>query len=82
MESVFLITFVGESVYGGHSVIGYINSNDTAFIADYIKKRYNLTLGEQYQPISTIEIDCHWEYATNMDNLEVHVDKLLNLQAK
>lgn len=82
MKSVFLLTLVGESVYAGRSVIGFISSNDRNFIAKYIKRHYNLILGEQYQPKFTIEIGCHWEYATNRDNIDVHVDVVSNLEAE
>lgn len=80
MEKVFLVSLVGEGVHAGRSVLGFISSNNSEFISRYIKNRYNLTLGEQYQARFTFEIGIHWEYATDKPNVDVHVDAIDNLE--
>ena len=80
MKKVFLVSLVGEGVHAGRSVLGFISSNNAGFISTYIKNRYNLTLGEQYQARFTFEIGIHWEYATNRSNVDVHVDAINNLE--
>lgn len=80
MKKVFLVSLVGEGVYAGRSILGFISSNNSGLIATYIKNRYNLTLGEQYQARFTFEIGVHWEYATDRPNVDVHVDVVNNLE--
>ena len=80
MKKVFLVQLVGEGVHAGRSVLGFISSNNSGFISTYIKNRYNLTLGEQYQARFTFEIGVHWEYATNREDVDVHVDVVNNLE--
>ena len=80
MKKVFLVSLVGEGVHAGRSVLGFISSNNAEFISTYIKNRYNLTLGEQYQARFTFEIGVHWEYATNREDVDVHVDVVNNLE--
>ena len=80
MKKVFLVSLVGEGVHMGRSVLGFISSNNSGFISTYIKNRYHLTLGEQYQARFTFEIGVHWEYATNKPNVDVHVDVVNNLE--
>ena len=80
MKKVFLVSLVGEGVHAGRSVLGFISSNNSEFISTYIKNRYNLTLGEQYQARFTFEIGVHWEYATNRIDVDVHVDVVNNLE--
>jgi len=80
MNSVFLVSLVGEGVHAGSSILGFIDCNDRDFLARHIKNKYNLTLGEQYQPRFTFEIGCHWEYATNRPDVDVHIDIVSNLK--
>ena len=80
MKRIFLLSLVGDNVHAGRSIFGFISSNDKDFIAHYIKNKYNLTLGEQYQPRFTFEIGCHWEYMTNDEKVDVHVDIIYNLE--
>jgi len=80
MNNVFLVSLIGDGVHAGRSILGFISSNNRDFIARYIKNKYNLTLGGQYQPKFTIEIGCHWEYSTDRPNVDVHVDRVDNLE--
>ena len=80
MDKVFVVSLVGRGVHTEHSVLGFISSNNSEFISKYIKNRYNITLGEQYQARYTFEIGVHWEYATDRQNIEVHVDVVNNLE--
>ena len=80
MKKVFLVSLVGEGVHAGRSILGFISSNNSELIATYIKNRYNLILGEQYQERFTFKIGVHWEYATDRPNVYVSVDIVNNLE--
>ena len=80
MKKVFLVSLVGEGGYTRRSILGFINSNNSEVIATYIKNKYNLILGEQYQASFIFEIGIHWEYTTNRPNVDVHVDVVNNLE--
>ena len=80
MKKVFLVSLVGEGVNEGRSILGFISSNNSELISTYIKNRYNLILGEQYQACFTFEIGVHWEYATNREDVDIHVDVVNNLE--
>ena len=66
MKKVFLVSLVGEGVHARRSILGFISSNNSGLIATYIKNRYNLILGEQYEARFTFEIGVHWEYASSL----------------
>lgn len=73
-DIVFLVSLVGEGVHSGKSIIGYLDGNDRDIIALFIKNKYNLVLGEQMMNKYSFQNGIHWEYTTNRDNVEVHVD--------
>lgn len=79
MEKIFLVTLVGEGVFGGKSIIGFLDSNDRIQIDKYIRSRYGISLGDVYQPKYTFEMGIHWEYQTSRDDIDVYVDVVYSL---
>lgn len=73
-DVIFLISLVGEKVNSGKSIIGYTDGNDKNIIAQYVKDRFNLNLGEQLQNKYSFQNGIHWEYETNNNKVFVHVD--------
>lgn len=71
---IFLVSLVGEKVNNGKSIIGYTDGNDRNIIALYVKNRYNIKLGEQLQNKYSFQNGIHWEYETDNDYVNVHVD--------
>lgn len=78
-DKVYLISFVGDNVFQGKSIIGFISEFDTELIARIVKERSNLTLGEKYPAKFTFETGVHWEFATDRDTVDVHVDVVYHL---
>lgn len=80
MNSIYLITLIGSSVHSGKSVIGFTESKDEGDINRYIEKQYNLTLGSIRPNKFVFQNGCHWEYTTNRENVDVHIDIVYNIK--
>ena len=80
MNRIYLITLIGEGVHSGKSVIGFTESRDESNINRYIEKEYNLTLGSIIPNKFVFQNGCHWEYTTNRENVDVHIDIVYNIK--
>lgn len=80
MNSIYLITLIGSAVHSGKSVIGFTESKDEGDINRYIEKQYNLTLGSIRPNKFVFQNGCHWEYTTNRENVDVHIDIVYNIK--
>lgn len=80
MNSIYLITLVGQAVCGCRSIVGFTESNDKGVINRYIKKQYNITLGSIRPNKFVFQNGCHWEYTTNKENVNVHIDIVYNIK--
>ena len=74
MNSIYLITLVGQAVYGCRSIVGFTESKDEDDINRYIEEKYNLTLGSIRPNKFIFQNGCHWEYSTNRENVDIHID--------
>lgn len=72
-NTVYLIELVGENVFGGRTVSGYINEHDETIIKNIVKKRHNLEITKPLPHRFNWEIGTHWVYPTNVENCDVHV---------
>ena len=80
MNSIYLITLVGQAVYGCRSIVGFTESNDESVINRYIEEHYNVTLNSLIPNKFTFQNGCHWEYSTNKENVNVHIDIVYNIK--
>ena len=79
MDKIYLITLVGQAVCGCRSIIGFTESKDEGDINRYIEEQYNLTLGSIIPNKFVFQNGCHWEYTTNRENVDVHIDIVYNI---
>ena len=79
MNSIYLITLVGQAVYGGRSIVGFIESNNESDVTRYIEEHYNITLGSIIPNKFVFQNGYHWEYTTNKENVNVHIDIVYNI---
>ena len=80
MNSIYVISLVGQSVFGCRSIVGFSESNDESVINKYIEEHYNITLGEIIPNKFAFHNGCHWEYNTNRENVNVHIDIVYNIK--
>lgn len=80
MNSIYLITLVGQAVCGCRSIVGFTESNDEGVINRYIEEHYNVTLDSVIPNKFTFQNGCHWEYTTNKENVDVHIDIVYNIK--
>lgn len=80
IDRIYVITLVGQAVCGCRSTIGFIESNDEHYINKYIEKEYNLTLASIIPNKFVFQNGCHWEYSTNRENVDVHIDIIYNIK--
>ena len=82
MDSIYIISLIGQAVCGCRSTIGFIESKDEHYINRYIEKEYNLILGSIKPNKFVFQNGCHWEYSTNRENVDVHIDIVYNIKKK
>ena len=80
MDRIYLVTLVGQAVFGCRSIIGFIESKDESYINRYIEKHYNISLGSIRPNKFVFQNGCHWEYSTNKENVDVHIDIVYNIK--
>lgn len=72
-NKVYLIELVGENVFGGRTIVGYINEFDEYVIKNIIKNHNNLDINERLEYKYNWEIATHWVYPTNIEGCDVNV---------
>ena len=72
-NTVYIIELIGENVFGGRTISGYVNEYNETTIKNIVKKRHNLNIDKPFEPKYTWEIGIHWTYPTNMEGCDVHV---------
>lgn len=80
MEKIYVVSLIGDAVWGGRSVHGFMETFDLDHIKQHIKEHNNLELGEQYPNKYDFQNGCHWEYATNFKSCDVHVDVIYRMK--
>ena len=80
MNSIYIISLVGQAVFGCRSIIGFIESKNKGDINRYIEEHYNITLGSIIPNKFVFQNGCHWEYNTNKENVYVHIDIVYNIK--
>lgn len=80
MDKIYVISLVGQAVYGCRSIVGFTESNDESVIIRYIEEHYNVTLGSIIPNKFVFQNGCHWEYSTNRENVDVHIDIVYNIK--
>ena len=80
MNRIYLVTLVGRAIFGCRQIIGFSESNDETDINKYIKEKYNITLGSIKPNKFVFQNGCHWEYSTNKENVDVHIDIVYNIK--
>ena len=72
-NTVYLIELIGEKVFGGRTISGYVNTYDEATIRKIVKKHDSLEITKPLPHTFNWEIGTHWVYPTNVENCYVHV---------
>ena len=80
MDRIYLITLVGQAVFGCRSIVGFIESNNESDVIRYIEEHYNITLGEVIPNKFTFQNGSHWEYNTNRENVNITIDIVYNIK--
>lgn len=80
MNSIYVISLVGQAVFGGRSIIGFIESKNEDDVNKYIEEHYNLTLGSIIPNKFVFQNGYHWEYNINRENVYLHIDKVNNIK--
>ena len=80
IDRSYLITLVGQAVFGCRQIIGFTESNDEGIINRYIEEYYNVSLNSVIHNKFTFQNGCHWEYSTNRENVDIHVDLIYNIK--
>lgn len=80
MDRIYLVTLVGQAVCGCRSIMGFIESKDESYINKYLEKEYHITLSSIIPNKFVFQNGCHWEYSTNRENVDVHIDIVYNIK--
>lgn len=80
MNSIYVISLVGQSVFGCRSIVGFMEANNESDVSRYIEEHYNITLGEVIPNKFAFQNGYHWEYPTNRKNVNVHIDIVDNIK--
>lgn len=80
MNKIYLITLVGQAVFGGRQINGFMEANNEGDVNRYIEEHYNITLGSIIPNKFAFQNGCHWEYTTNKENVDVHIDIVYNIK--
>lgn len=80
MNRIYLITLVGQAVCGCRSIVGFMEANNESDVSRYIEEHYNITLGKVIPNKFVFQNGCHWEYTTNRENVDIHIDIVYNIK--
>lgn len=78
-DKVYIISYIGNKVFTGRQIIGFVSEFDIDLIARIVKAKHNVNLCNQYPDDYAPMGGNHWTFFTDDEDVNVDIEAVYKL---